>query len=195
MSNQNGVGATIAPGQFSGPNQQEFRYWTPIGGTGTPKASITIGTVCVPDLRQRAAYNNGTATRAAVGGTPNYNASTGDASGSYNVTVVNDGSTPAPATRTPFVAVLTATPDGGALANGQAGVFTMGGFCRARVSGAVNRGDRLALDVTNNTNAGFFKVAAANETVWAIAQETIGAAGVVLVELVPPSQATTAGNA
>lgn len=192
MHNVIATGVVVSPGDFVGQNRQAFRYWSPIGGTGTAKATITRGHVCVPDIRQRGAYNDGTGARAAVGGAPNYAASIIGSEGSnFNVTVVNDQGTPAPATRVPHVAVL----DQDSVDSGAEGIFVVGGMIRARLAGAANAGDRLSLDVTNNTNAGFFKVAAANETVYAICRQTIGAAGLALVELVPPSQATTAGNA
>ena len=185
--------ASVAGGLLSGQNVNRFRYWTPIGGTNAAKTSIPPGTVCVPAIRQRGAYTDATGTtRAAVGGAPNYTAAPGDAGHKFNVTVINDQGTPAPATRAGFVAVLRGSGD---VANGTEGEFVTSGPCLALVSGAVNSGDRLDLDVTNNTNAGLFKVAAANGTVYAIARQTLGAAGLCFVELVTPHQATTAGNA
>lgn len=185
--------ASVATGQISNQTTDRFKFWTPIGGTNAAKTRITQGAVCVPDFRQRGAYTDSTnTTRAAVGGAPNYTPNPGDASHKYNVTILNDQGAPTAATRAGMVAVLKQ----GSLDSGQGDAeFVTRGPCYAQVSGAVNLGDRLSLDVTNNTNAGTLKVAAANDTVYAIARQTVGAAGLCFIELIEPHQATTAGNA
>lgn len=160
-------------------------------------SGITRGRVCVFDMKQRGAYTDSTGSaRGSIGGTPNYPVTNtaNQADGiTSNVTVIDNAGTPAPATRC-GVAILNQE----SLAVGQEGEFVVaGGPVQALISGAANAGDRLDLDVsgTGLANAGRFKVAAANGTVYAVMLETIGAAGLAQVMLVTPHQATTAGNA
>lgn len=190
-----GSNVSAAPGLVAPALTTSCVYWTPIGGTGTAPTSISLGAVCVPDLRQRSVYSEAGTARTAVNGTPDYTFGGGVKDPRYNVTVCNDDAS--------VTAALLATRYGvrvymgpGSLASGKEGVFAHEGVVLAQVPSGLSRGDRLSCDVASNTNAGKFKLAIAGDTVHAVlVGPRDSVTGLAMVELVPPSGTSTGGGA